>query len=378
MKNNDNIVVTGTSAISALGLTIDKAINKLKNSQKGNIQNNCFKIPEKDINTVQSLYNSGEISIDMAVYSVAGALENAKIKKKEIPDDTIVIYSSSKGGVDSLLKACKSEVNMGNNFFNYLPSSALSHVCSYIGKNLSAMNLVSACSTGLYSIIEAYHAVKRGHSLAIAGTTESSLNPLIISAFANMKALTKDKIMPFDKKRNGFIMGQGAGCLILESEQRAKKRDANILCKITGFGRFSDTFHVTALDEAGEVIAMAIEKALNGNLNVDWINSHGTGTKINDLAEYNAFKKIWKNDLKNIPVNSLKPYFGHLLGASSTVETIYAIHCMNEGFIPANLNLNEPEFDLNLSTQTVYKDINRFIKLSHGFGGHIGSLVLEK
>ncbi len=378
MKNNVNVVVTGTGSISALGLDITKATQKLKNKQTGYCKHGCFRIPEKDMKKIKSVYNSGETSIDFAVYSLIMALENAGLRRTDIPDNAFVVYSSSKGGVDSLLKASKSDEKLERNFFNYFPTSALNHVCGYIGKPLPAMNVVSACSTGLYSIMNAFYAILQGSELAVAGTTESSLNALIIQAFSNMKALTKDIARPFDKNRSGFVMGQGAGCLILESEERAKKRGANILCKISGFGRFTDTFHATALDESGEVISLAIKKAMENVKEIDWINSHGTATKINDLAEYNAFKSVFGMDLKNIPVNSLKPYFGHLLGASSTVETIYDIQCMNDGFIPANLNLQDPAFDLNLPLEPVFKEINSVLKLSHGFGGHIGALVFEK
>jgi 3-oxoacyl-[acyl-carrier-protein] synthase II len=185
--------------------------------------------------------------------------------------------------------------------------------------------------------------------------------------------------MPFDLKRDGFIMGEGAGTVVLESKEHAIMRGAKILAKIDGYGMTTDPSHITSLDTGGEQIKNAISKAMGKVKDLSWINVHGTGTLINDLAEYNALKSYFKESLDDIYINSFKPYTGHLLGASSTVETAFCIMCMNERILPENLNLKEPTFNLKLKTDKRQGvKINNVLKLSHGFGGHIGALLISE
>lgn len=372
-----NVVITGTGCICPLGRNKNDIVNKLKTGSEGYIKEGFFRIPE-EILQFERINKTGEISVDIAQIAFLDSLHDAGLKINDIPDNSMVVFSSSKGGLNSLFSACFDKTDIDKKIMNYLPCSALQAVCALIQKPLPAVNVISACSTGLYSIIQAYHAIKEGAELAVAGTTESSIIPVIVNGFKNMKVISQEKIRPFDKNRTGFIMGEGAGCLILEEEERALARNANIYARITGFGRNTDINHATALSVKGEPIAAAIINALQNDYHLDWINAHGTATRLNDEAEYNAFNLVFNENIEHIPVNSFKPYIGHLLGASSTIETIFILYCMQENFIPGNITLESPEYALYLSQERIDKILKRVLKLSHGFGGHIGALVLEK
>ena len=376
--SNRKAVITGIGCISPIGRNKVFSLEKLRNKKPGFVLENIFRISPVEWEALNKIVSTGEPSIDLAVISFLDAIQDAGLTIDEIPDNAFLSFSSSKGGLSSLLNA---SLNYSDDIYksiiNFLPVSPLNHICKLIGKNLPSTNSVSACSTGLYSIFQALWAIQRGSELAISGTTESSLILPVINAFNNMGVLTKSSCKPFDTLRDGFNIGEGAACFIIEEETRAKYRNAKIYAEISGYGICTDVSHITALNKNGDSIAYAIKSALKNKI-PDWINAHGTATKLNDLAEYNAFKSVFNNRLNQIPVNSFKPYTGHLLGASSAVETALLLWCMSENFVPANINLASPEFDLLLPKEVIKKEIRSVLKLSYGFGGHIGAAFFEK
>jgi len=257
------------------------------------------------------------------------------------------------------------------------------------GPNLSS---VSACATGTHSIGDAYHMIKRGDVDAmIAGGTESTITPLGVSGFCVMKALStrnddpQAASRPFEKNRDGFVMAEGAGIVILEEYESAKKRGAKIYGEVCGYGLTSDAYHLTAPAPGGEGAARCMKMALrNGGINpeeVDYINAHGTSTPFNDLFETLAIKSSLGDHAKKVMVSSTKSMTGHALGAAGAMEAIYCLLAMQRGAVPPTINYNEadPECDLDYVPNTARQaEVKVALSNSLGFGGTNATLAFRK
>ena len=253
------------------------------------------------------------------------------------------------------------------------------------------LSVMSACATGTNSIGEAFHAVKDGYADAIiAGGAEAVVAPLTIAGFQNMKALStnpdpKKASRPFDKDRDGFVMGEGAGILILEEYEHAKARGAKIYAEFAGYGNTCDAHHVTAPDPEGAGLARAIKIAFDeANVPEDaqiYINAHGTSTHLNDLTETMAFKSALGDKAYDASISSTKSMTGHMLGASGAIEAIAAVKAIDDGMIPPTINLDEPDegLDLDYTPKTAKKrDVNVAASTNLGFGGHDACVVFKK
>lgn len=250
---------------------------------------------------------------------------------------------------------------------------------------------VTACCSGTDSIGEAFRNIKNGYlDFMIAGGAEGSITPLGISGFTALTALSKSEdplraSIPFDKERNGFVMGEGAGMLFLEEMDHAVKRGATIYAEITGYGITCDAHHITAPSPDGEggarAMALAIEE---GNINkeeVEYVNAHGTSTELNDKFETAAIKAVFENHAKNLLVSSTKSMTGHLLGAAGAIESIATINAIREGFIPPTIGLNVPDEECDLDYVPLKgreKKIKYAISNSLGFGGHNSVLLFKR
>ncbi|MCX7991315.1 MAG: beta-ketoacyl-ACP synthase II, partial [Proteobacteria bacterium] len=257
------------------------------------------------------------------------------------------------------------------------------------GPNLS---VVTACATSTHNIGEAFECILRGDSdVMIAGGAEGTITPLAIGGFCAMKALsTRNEeptraSRPFDKDRDGFVMGEGAGILILEELEFAKKRGAKIYAEVVGYGLGSDAYHMTQPAPEGEgayrCMKMAISDAKISPDDIDYINAHGTSTYYNDLFETIAIKKIFGERAYKIPVSSTKSMTGHLLGAAGAVEAIYTIMSIKEGIVPPTLNYetSDGECDLDyVPAQARNVNIRYAMSNSFGFGGTNASLIFKK
>ena len=254
-----------------------------------------------------------------------------------------------------------------------------------------SLSVMSACATGTNSIGEAFHAIKDGYADAIiAGGTEAVVTPLTIAGFQNMKALStnpdpKKASRPFDKDRDGFIMGEGAGVLILEEYERAVARGAKIYAEFCGYGNTCDAHHITAPDPDGAGLARAIKIAFEeANVPEDaeiYINAHGTSTHLNDLTETLAIKTALGEKAYDVSISSTKSMTGHMLGATGAIEAIAAIKAIDEGIIPPTINLDEPDegLDLNYTPKTAAKrEVNVSASTNLGFGGHDACVVFKK
>ena len=272
-----------------------------------------------------------------------------------------------------------------------ITNMAAGNVAIAYGAKGKCINVVTACATGTHSIGEAYRSIQCGEAdVMIAGGTESAITPLGVAGFTNLTALTKstDKnraSIPFDKDRSGFVMGEGAGIVILEELEHAKKRGATILAEVAGYGATCDAYHVTSPAEDGSGAAKAMEIAIKEAgmtaEQVDYINAHGTSTHHNDLFETRAIKLALGDAAKNVKINSTKSMIGHLLGAAGGVEFITCVKSIEDGYIHPTVGLKESgeECDLDyVMGEGVYQDVNFVLSNSLGFGGHNGTLAIKK
>ncbi|WP_419563421.1 beta-ketoacyl-ACP synthase II [Ruminococcus sp.] len=254
-----------------------------------------------------------------------------------------------------------------------------------------SLSVMSACATGTHSIGEAFHAIKDGYADAIiAGGTESVIAPLTIAGFQNMKALSTNEdpetaSRPFDKNRDGFVMGEGAGMLVLEEYEHAKARGAKIYAEFAGYGNTCDAHHVTAPDPEGAGLARAIKIAMAeaGTTDDDqlYINAHGTSTHLNDLTETMAFKSALGEKAYDANISSTKSMTGHMLGATGAIEAIVSVLTLRDGMIPPTIHLNEQDEELDLNytpNKAVKRDVTVAASTNLGFGGHDACVVFKK
>lgn len=254
-----------------------------------------------------------------------------------------------------------------------------------------SLSVMSACATGTHSIGEAFHAIKDGYADAIiAGGTEAVIAPLTIAGFQNMKALSTNEdpetaSRPFDKNRDGFVMGEGAGMLVLEEYEHAKARGAKIYAEFAGYGNTCDAHHVTAPDPEGAGLARAIKIAMaEANTTDDdqlYINAHGTSTHLNDLTETMAFKSALGEKAYDANISSTKSMTGHMLGATGAIEAIVSVLTLRDGMIPPTIHLNEQDEELDLNytpNKAVKRDVTVAASTNLGFGGHDACVVSKK
>ena len=254
-----------------------------------------------------------------------------------------------------------------------------------------SLSVMSACATGTHSIGEAFHAIKDGYADAIiAGGTEAVIAPLTIAGFQNMKALSTNEdpetaSRPFDKNRDGFVMGEGAGMLGLEEYEHAKARGAKIYAEFAGYGNTCDAHHVTAPDPEGAGLARAIKIAMAeaGTTDDDqlYINAHGTSTHLNDLTETMAFKSALGEKAYDANISSTKSMTGHMLGATGAIEAIVSVLTLRDGMIPPTIHLNEQDEELDLNytpNKAVKRDVTVAASTNLGFGGHDACVVFKK
>ena len=268
---------------------------------------------------------------------------------------------------------------------------AAGNVAIQFGLKGKCINVVTACATGTHSIGEAFRAIQYGEAdVMVAGGTEASITPIDIAGFTSLTALNttddpKRASIPFDKDRNGFVMGEGAGVVVLESLEHAKARGANILAEVVGYGATCDAYHITSPAEDGSGAAKAMEFAMKDAEimpeQVDYINAHGTSTHHNDLFETKAIRLALGDQAEKVKINSTKSMIGHLLGAAGGVEFITCVKSIQDGYVHATLGLEEPGEGCDLDyTQGdgVEMNVNYAISNSLGFGGHNASLIVKK
>lgn len=271
-----------------------------------------------------------------------------------------------------------------------ISNMAAGNVSIAYGLKGKSINVVTACATGTHSIGEAFRTIQYGDAdVMVAGGTESSITPIGVTGFSALTALSfsEDPMrcsLPFDKERNGFVMGEGAGIVVLEELEHAKKRGAKIYAEVVGYGCSSDAYHITSPAEDGSGAAKAMENAMkDGGVQpeeITYINAHGTGTHHNDLFETKAIKLAFSDHAKHLKINSTKSMIGHLLGAAGAVEFVTCVKEIEEGFIHRTVGLQETEeeMDLNYCRQSYQEEVPYALSNSLGFGGHNASILIKR
>jgi len=335
-------------------------------------------------------------------YGLAAAEMALKDSGLEITEENAervgVLVGSGLGGLPAIEKYHKVLLERGYKRVTpfFIPmliiNLAPGHISIRFGAKGPNLSSVSACATGTHSIGDAYHMIARGDADAMfAGGTESTITPLAIGGFNVMKALStrnddpQTASRPFEKNRDGFVMAEGAGIVMLEEYESAKKRGADIYCEVAGYGLSSDAYHLTQPAAGGEGAARCIKMALNnGGLNpedVDYINAHGTSTHFNDLYETMAIKKTLGDHAAKVLVSSTKSMTGHGLGAAGGIEAAFSALVLKNGIVPPTINYAEvdPECDLDyVPNEARQADCNVVLSNSFGFGGTNATLAFRK
>jgi 3-oxoacyl-[acyl-carrier-protein] synthase II len=406
------VVVTGLGITSPLGTGIEKNWDAVTNGRSGIGPITRFDVSDFPVKfageitdfPAEEFFDKKEArKMDLFIHYALGAAAMALADSGlEINDDNAervgVVVGSGMGGLPAIERyseACsKGGYRKISPFFIpmtiiNLAGGQISIKCGAKGPNLAP---VSACATGTHSIGDAYRMIQRGDADAvIAGGTEGTICPLAMGGFSVMKALStrnddpQAASRPFEKNRDGFVMGEGAGVVILEEYEAAKKRGAKIYGEVAGYGLTGDAYHLTAPAPGGEGAARCMKMALDtAGVNpeeVDYINAHGTSTPFNDLYETLAINSVFGNHAKQLMVSSTKSMTGHLLGAAGGVEAVFSLLAINNGVVPPTINYTEPDPECDLDyvpNEARQSDVNIVLSNSLGFGGTNATLLFRK
>jgi 3-oxoacyl-[acyl-carrier-protein] synthase II len=335
----------------------------------------------------------------LAMEAARQAVADADLQfKEENGQETGVLIGTGIGGVHTLLENYDILQESGPGRISpfmvpmMMPNAASAGVAITYGLRGPNVSLSSACATGSHAIGEAGEMIRRGQAeVMICGGSEAAIHPLSLSGFRNMRAIStrndepERACRPFDAERDGFVMGEGAGVLVLESLERARSRGAHIYCELVGYGATSDAWHITAPEETGQGAAMAMEMALRdaglAPEEVDYINAHGTATPLNDRIETHAIRTVFGAHADRLAVSSTKSMIGHLMGAAGAAEAIACVKTLETGWIHPTINYEvpDPECDLDyVPNQARQSEPRMALSNSFGFGGHNGCLIFQR
>ncbi len=409
------VVITGTGVISCVGQNVEDFWSAVINGECG-----LDRVTRFDVSNYKTQI-AGEVSdFDVEKYmskkeakrmdlftQFAVAAADEAIKSAGLPQavgDAIdptrmgVVLSSGIGGLATLTKECVSldERGPGRTSPLLIPMMIIDinsgHLAMRYGAKGPNMGIVTACATACHSIGESFWMIKRGDAdVMLTGGSEASVTPIGMAGFCSMKAMStrnddpKHASRPFDRERDGFVMSEGAGALVVEEYEHAKARGAEIIAEIVGYGATADAYHITSPDPEGDGAARAIQVALkHAGMNpedVDYINAHGTSTQLNDKFETKAFKRALGDHAKKVMISSTKGTTGHGLGAAGGFETIICARALKNGIVPATINYEnpDPECDLDYTPNTTREvAIKTAVNTNLGFGGHNGALILKR
>ena len=404
------VVVTGMGAITPIGNSVDSFWESVKQGKTGFGRISYFDASEYKCKLAAEVKNfNAENYMDkksarrmeqfcqFAVAAAKEAIEDAGIyMEKEDAFRVGCAVGSGIGSIQAMEREYTRLVEKGPSkisplfvplMISNMAAGNVSIVFGLKGKNI---NVVTACATGTNSIGEAFRTIQYGDAdIMLAGGTESSITPLGVGGFAALTALSTSEdparcSIPFDKDRNGFVMGEGSGIVVLEELEHAKARGAKIYAEVAGYGCSADAFHITSPAEDGSGAATAMINAVKDAgiqpTDITYINAHGTSTHHNDLFETRAIKYAFGDHAYNIKINSTKSMIGHLLGAAGAVEFVTCVKEIEEGFIHKTVGLqeSEEEMDLNYCKESLKEDITYALSNSLGFGGHNASILIKK
>ncbi len=407
------VAVTGLGAITPVGHEKDQLWESLCNGKSGISNITSFDT------TGQDVLIAGEASdfepskwfdkkeerrldrfTQFAVASAALAIEDSGLDLDKVDKSKAgAIIGTGIGGIIEIEAQHKVLLERGPSrvspfmITKLMANAAPGYIAIKFGLQAANFSIITACASGAHAIVEAFRVVQSGEAdIMVAGGTEATITPLCVSAFNNMKALStrNDEPLkasrPFDKDRDGFIISEGSGIIILEEMENAKKRGANIYAEMLGFGMSDDAHHITAPHPEGAGAYIAMENALKSSrLNpeqISYINAHATSTPLGDMIEINSIKKVFGDHVKNLLVSSTKSMLGHQLGASGGVEALICSLIAYKGVIPPTINYETPDPDCNgidfVPNEAKERSIENVMSNSFGFGGHNVSIVLGK
>lgn len=405
------VVITGMGAVTPIGNTVDEFWNNVKTGTLGIGPITKFDSSDYKVHLAAEVKNFNAADYmdpkaarrmeDFSRYAVAAAKEaygQSGLKmEEEDPYRVGVIISSGVGSLQCIQREYKKLLDKGPNRVSIttipmmISNMAAGNVSIALGAKGKCSSVVTACASGTNSIGDALRAIQYGDAeVMLAGGCEAAIAEVGLAGFINLTALSQNPdpakaSIPFDKDRSGFVMGEGAGVVVLEELEHAKKRGAKILAELVGYGATGDAYHITAPAEDGEgaakAMTYAMEEAGIQPSQVDYINAHGTGTHLNDLAETRAIKKAFGETAKKLKINSTKSMIGHLLGSAGGVEFIVCVKSIMEGFIHCTLGSQESEEELDLDYcfgSPVQQEVRYAMSNSLGFGGHNAVLLVKK
>ena len=407
----ERVVVTGMGAITPVGNDVETFWESLKAGKCGigpitKFDTTDYKVKlaaeVKDFDITKYVDKREARHMDLSChYAIAAAQEavdQAGLKEGNFdPYRTGVIYGSGVGGLQIVEQEVPKLLSRGPGRVSpfcipeMIANIVAAHISMRFGFKGENFCPVSACATGNHSIGEAMRAIRHGYQdVVICGGSENGIIPISMAGFQNMKAVHMGDdptcaSVPFDARRSGFVMGEGAGCLVLESLTHAQQRGATILAEVAGYGATGDAYHITSPSPEGDAAARAITNAIaDAGLtpaDVDYINAHGTSTPINEKYETIAIKKAFGDQAYKVKISSTKSMTGHLLGGAAAVEAIACVMAMRDGVIPPTINYKEPDPDCDLDitpNKAVEMPVNVAISNALGFGGHNACIVLKK
>ncbi|NLN41740.1 MAG: beta-ketoacyl-ACP synthase II [Clostridiales bacterium] len=406
------VVITGMGAITPLGNNVETYWEALKQGKNGIDKIDKFDVEEfstqmaaqvKDFDPKDFIDRKEARRMDrfcqFALAATYQAMQDASLNTEKLDKERFgVIIGSGIGGLETMENQVKTLINKGPNRVSpflvpmMIVNMAAGQISIAVGAKGINTTVVTACASATNAIGEAFKAIRYGEAdVIITGGAEAPITPLALAGFCSMKAMStrnqdpKTASRPFDAERDGFVMGEGAGILILESYEHAVSRGANILAEIVGYGATADAYHITAPSPDGEGAARAMKQAIQDagiepNM-VDYINAHGTSTPYNDKFETAAIKTIFGDHAYKLAVNSTKSMIGHLLGAAGGVEAIAVVKTLQEQFIHPTINYTIPDPDCDLDyvpNNGRAAKVEYALSNSLGFGGHNASILLKR
>lgn len=413
------VVITGMGILSPLGSTIQKNQNNLFNGVSGISKITSFDTTDyasKIAGQIAWGQDEGQFNPDSfmppkeqrhidkfvlyGIYAGVQALQDAGFEPKteEEKNRAGVVFGSGIGGLTTICETADTLRESGPHRVSpfFIPSAIINMIAGHISikKGLQGPStcIATACSTGSHCIGEAARIIRSNDAdVMVAGGSESAVIPMAVAGFAQARALSthynetpKEASRPWDKDRDGFIIGEGAGAVVLEEYEHAKARGAKIYGELVGYGASSDAYHITAPGNGGALRAMknALHQAGLNAADIGYVNAHGTSTGTGDIVELNAVKELYGADIDKLSMSSTKSMTGHLLGAAGAVEAIYSLMALNEGILPPTLNLKNPiEEAANVDLvpfKAKEKKIQYALSNSFGFGGTNASLIFAK
>jgi len=409
---NNRAVITGMGVISPIGNTLEEFWNHLVEGQSGIDLVTRFDVSEMPTKVAAEVKNFEPTDwldkkesrrmdrfVQLAVAAAKMAIKDANLDIETMDKERAgVVIGSGVGGVTTFeeqkeILMAKGPGRISPFFVPMLISNmAAGHLSIAFGLQGASSTVVTACASATNAIGEALRLIEHGEAdIVLCGGTEAPLTPLAFAGFCAMKAMSTEKenpkeaCRPFDSRRSGFVMGEGAGILVLESVEHAKARNARIYAELAGYGSTSDAHHITTPVPGGAGAARSMRKAIeDAGLkpeNVDYINAHGTGTGANDSTETIAIKAVFGPVAYQVPISSTKSMTGHLLGAAGGVEAIVCALAIQNGVIPPTMNYGEPDPECDLDyvpNQARKKEVKVALSNTFGFGGHNATIVLKK